>query len=223
MEENVGENIKNAFFLVSETFKECSFFLQDFKKYMVDEKDFKDLLGDSGVQTKTSNSIEEPEDWMPRWVSAFFNKKEQKEIFPLLSLTLSFLGLNDKGSKDKKEVIPVTPVVILGLSRGMNHEKAKHNWQHGWFDKIFWNQDSAFKYDSIENENLVDIESPNKHLRKMIRFSCKYGDDSYAWPKKGVFWADSLVEIKDYDQIRQLGDRANEIWNKYSDSDLLIA
>jgi len=193
-------NVINAFDCVSKIYEETSFMLKDFTEIISNHK-YELITGENTIGY-VSKKIDYYQYWLARYCSLFFKLQDQQETYPLLSITAGFYNLESKS---------VEPYLILGVVEGMEHEKA--SWDYWWLFSPFFNEKDVFDYVNYETHEI--LESAPGINRNPVKFKCRYTNDSYNWPKKGVFFSEPLLSVSSHKDIESLAQETIHLWNDY--------
>ena len=196
------QNVINAFGYVAKVYEETSFLLKDFNEVLA-QHSFMTVLGNSIGTTYLSRDINSPKYWLTRYAAIFYKPQDQEADSPLLSVTACFYDLKPE---------EISPILILGVARGMDHPK--QNWNYNWFFSAFFNEGGFMNYYKKENGELKPFEGILDAEKDTIYFKNRMSDEKYNWFKEGCLFTMPLLQVKNYDMIQELSERVVKLWKE---------
>jgi len=196
------KNIINAFDYVAKIYEETSFLLKDFNEALA-QYGFTTIMGNSIGTTYLSRDINSPTYWLTRYAAMFYKPPDQEKDSPLLSVTACFYDLKPA---------PISPMLILGVVKGMDHPK--QTWNYDWFFSAFFNQGGFVDYYKKENGELKPFEGILEAEKETIYFKNRMSDEKYNWFKEGCLFTVPLLQVKNHDMILELSERVVKLWEE---------
>jgi len=196
------QNVINSFGYVAKVYEETSFLLKDFNEALA-QHGFTTITGNSIGTTYLSRDINSPRYWLTRFAAIFYKPPDQKADTPLLSVTVCFYDLKPA---------PISPVLVLGVAKGMDHPK--QSWNYNWFFSAFFNEGGFLNYYKKENGDLKPFKGILDANKETIYFKNSMSNEKYYWFKEGCLFTVPLLQVKNHNMIQELSERLVKLWEE---------